>query len=127
MERTCDSCGRAYTAQRRTSKFCSSGCRVRFGRGARKPAEVVALGRHSDGPLEGAALVELGAAERTATAAGQAALALARRIDTDRDTGAAVAALTREFRATMAEAKSGARLALSPLDELRARRLKRLA
>jgi hypothetical protein len=67
-------------------------------------------------------MAELQAAGRADTALGQQALALAERVNNPRDTGSAIAALSKELRAVMVEALKGAEVAADPLDELRARR-----
>ena len=56
---------------------------------------------------------------------GQAALLLARRIETCEDAGSAVAALVREWRATMDAAMSAGTSVADPVDELQARRRER--
>jgi hypothetical protein len=72
----------------------------------------------------------LESAGRLDTPAGQAALALAGRLDLGNDdTGSSVASVAKEFRATLAEALAGAVVELDALDdlkdELRVRRLAR--
>lgn len=69
---------------------------------------------------------ELAAVGRLETAAGQAALLLAERLDAGRDTGQGLAALTREWRVTMAQATADARVEESELDKLRRLRAGRL-
>jgi hypothetical protein len=64
----------------------------------------------------------LDAAERTLSPAGALALGLAGLIDEGGHTAAGVAALSRELRATLAEALAGAQSAADRLDELAARR-----
>lgn len=81
----------------------------------------------ADQGLVGAMRAELLEAGRLDTTLGQACLVLARRIDGDNaDTGAAIASLTREMRATLTEAVKGAKVKQSSLesyrDELAARR-----
>lgn len=127
MQRLCDSCQKPYEAKRRTSKFCSPTCRSRASRGA-----VVADLRPSPtGGLVGAVRRELEEVDRHETALGYATLALAERIAAGNDTGSAVASLTREMRTTLEAAKAGARVADSPLaqmrDELAERRRRRSA
>jgi hypothetical protein len=78
-----------------------------------KPAETA--GEPVSG-LVAATRAELEAADRLGSAFGQAALALAVRVESGRDTGAAVAALTRELRASLDAALANARAAGSPLD-----------
>jgi hypothetical protein len=80
------------------------------------------------GSLAAATQAELDRAGRLGSAVGQAALALARRIDASQgETGSALAALVREHRATLAEAVKDAEVAADPLDELRNRRERKLA
>lgn len=119
MTRACDSCGHSYDAKTKRSKFCSDVCRVRASRGA-KP------GHGSVSAVANAAETELRVAGRLETAMGQSVMALARRIDEGRDTGAALASLVRQLQVALAAATEGARSAASPLDELRARRERRL-
>jgi len=70
--------------------------------------------------LADAVRAELVAAGRLESALGQAAIGLAERLADQRDTGAAVASLTRELRATLASATEGARVVESPLERMRA-------
>ena len=69
---------------------------------------------------------ELEGVGRLETSLGQAALVLAQRIEGVRESGSAVASLTREMRATLVEATRGAKAQESRLesyrDELAARR-----
>jgi hypothetical protein len=75
----------------------------------------------------GAVISELTTAGRLETSAGQAAIALATRIDEGAESSAGLAALTRELRAAMAEALANVTEAGDALDELRARREARRA
>ena len=126
MQRACDSCGQQYETKRATSRFCGERCKKRAQRGHvidmrdTRPATPVVTG------LTAATRSELEEAGRAETALGQAALALAARIESGADTGSAVASLTREGRATLEAATANAARAASPLDELRSRRAKRL-
>lgn len=136
VQRQCDSCGKPYEAQRATSRFCCTTCRSRASRGAvrprtsttrpvallRSPKQI--LGRPAPTPpvgsnLSAAVRRELEEADRLDTALGQAVLGLAERLESGVDTGSAVASLTRELRATLAEAVAGARVASSPLAQMR--------
>jgi hypothetical protein len=136
VKRNCDSCGVEYEAKTARSRFHSATCRVRASRGV--VIEMPAASRTSTtttgsaspavqltGVL-GATYRELEAAERIETAYGQAAMVLARRIDAGRDTGSAMATMTRQLRETLAEALKGARREGSKLDELTAKRQQRL-
>lgn len=130
MQRPCDSCGETYEAKRRTSKFCSDRCRVRGSRGALAAVRDLPLAEPPAG--EARALVsaverELVAADRLDSALGQAARALAVRIESGVDTGAAVASLTKELRATLAEATKGVAPEESALDRLRRMRAESLS
>ena len=62
---------------------------------------------------------ELAEAGRLNTGLGLAALALAQRIESGRGTDSAAASLTRELRVTLEAATAGARVAASPLAQMR--------
>jgi hypothetical protein len=83
----------------------------------------------TDGPVTKSALVTLREVERVDTPLGQAALALARRVDLNRDTGAGLAALVKQFEATLKAATADVKSDQSALDrardELAARRAAR--
>jgi len=130
--RRCDACGTPYEAKRPSSRFCGDVCRKRATRGAplavlevdADPAAEVTAGTVA------AVRVELEAVEQSASALGAMALALADRIDRSvRETGPALAALTRELRLTLDEARASGRHASSIAeklgDELAQRRVKR--
>lgn len=129
MQRPCNACGNTYEAKRSTSKYCSSGCRVKASRGGR--AEVVDLpaqagGGTSSGPVEAATIQALTDADRAGHPLGAASLALARRLDDPGlDTGSAIAAVARQLEATLGAATRGTASATAPgklQDELAARR-----
>lgn len=138
VKRHCDSCGKEYQPERKTSKYCGPTCRVRASRGAvvrpigsarsSKSKTVVV----SDQQLSDASSVtemmkiDLRKADRLNTVLGQAALTLSLRIDSGRDTGSALASLTKEMRATYELAMRGTQSDDSPLDELMRKRLGRL-
>lgn len=123
MQRPCDVCGEVYEAKRATSKYCSDRCKMRKARGAvtRSGGEKVAqlAPEPTDGPVTAAALVTLRETERLETPLGQAALALARRVDVGRDTGAGLAALVKQFEATLTAATANVKSDASPLDRAR--------
>ena len=139
MERRCDVCGTTYTARRASSRFCSERCKKRA---QRAPATQRSGKRHRAPP--NAAVVPLpqpdvtaGVAESTRrrldemgrldTPLGQAAMALAHRLDDPRgDTGSAVAAMARQLQATLSAATADVRPAGDLLTELRARRDRKL-
>lgn len=135
MRKTCAMCPTEFEAKRSAAKYCSERCKKRAQRrpGGTKAAKVLAISAEppSETPLGGTAAAtaaELERAGRLETALGQAALALAYRIDAGvGETGSSLAALVREHRATLAEAVRDARQKADPLDELRARRERKLA
>jgi hypothetical protein len=125
--RSCDVCDRQYDAKRPSSRFCGATCRKRNQRSP-EPAAAPALFVAPASGLSAATAAELEAAGRLETSLGQAALVLARRVDGgDREPGSALASLVREHRASLAEALRGAQQAASPLDEVKARRDRKLA
>lgn len=132
MRKTCE-CGTEFEAKRAAAKYCSERCKKRAQRrpGGTRTAKVVTLppaAPVSSGSLAAATEAELDRAGRLGSAVGQAALALARRIDASHgETGSALASLVREHRATLAEAVKDAEVAADPLDELRSRRERKLA
>lgn len=137
MRKSCEACGVDFEAKRTARKYCGERCKKRAQRRpggvkAHDPVEVPVVMPlpevPQDGPVAVATRVELELAGRANSAAGNAALALARRIDTGTaETGSSLAAMVREHRATLAEAVRGAVAAADPLDELRARRERKSA
>jgi hypothetical protein len=82
----------------------------------------------SDGYLTAATLTELEDADMATSSLGQAALLLARRLDTPTmDTGSSIAALVREHRATLTAAVGAGTRAVDPLDQLAMQRRLRLS
>lgn len=137
MVRPCDCCGEAYEAKRPASKFCSANCRKRASRGATTPKAVTGSETppitegdvtpfpimpppdREVGEVESALLAELTGVERSGTMLGRAALALARRVDEGRDTGAGLASLVKQLEATTKAATADVKSAASPLDRMR--------
>jgi hypothetical protein len=135
VQRHCDTCGKSYEAKRQTSRYCTAVCRTKASRAGvaapRQSATVVPLPSRDEGLAERTETT-LRDAARLGTWQGQAALAVAKRIETARmDTGSAYAALHRELRSAMAEALKGVDAPQSAVqkhrDELAARRAKRQA
>lgn len=125
--RTCAACGSSLEGKRPTARTCSDRCRDRLkkraARGSVIPLAASAPGGDGESPLVAALVRELDSAGRTDTAEGQQALFLARRLTMpSSDTAAAVASLSKEYRAARLEALKGVQAADSRLDELRARR-----
>lgn len=124
MRKQCAVCSDGFEAKRPAAKYCSDRCRKRAQRQPKpQPKPDPQMPVDPDAELWTATLVELSAAGRQASASGQAALLLARRLDSRAvETGSAVAAMVREHRAALADALRDAKVAANPLDELRARR-----
>jgi hypothetical protein len=140
MQATCEVCKTPFEAQRVTAKYCSKRCSVRATRSraagrplapAQQPTAAAPAAptvqappvSSADTPLLVAATIsELAAAEKLGTTLGQQAVRLAERMVAGSETGSAVASLSKELRATMAEALKGAQQAGDPVDEIRARR-----
>ena len=140
MDRACDACGATFAARSVKARFCSDKCRsrARYRREVLGAPEAIApkpkpkrtrKPKPVDSPTGtlGAVIAELTAAGRLDTSAGQAAVALASRIDQGAESSSGLAALTREMRAAMAEATANVAQAGDALDELRARREARRA
>lgn len=130
MRKSCASCGQEFEAKRAAAKTCSERCKKRAQRSPQAESSVVPMERpaESTGRLEQAATAELESAGRLRSASGEAALALARRVDASQgETGSGVASLVREYRAAMAEALKDAETESDPLDEIRLRRERKLA
>jgi len=126
MQRECESCGRSYTGRRTSSRFCGGTCgkRSQRARAAGIPLRAATSGDREAAPseLEAVTARELEAVGRLESVAGQLALELARRVASGYESGAAVASLVKELRATMAAALAGLAPAPDALDELRTRR-----
>jgi hypothetical protein len=136
MRKTCADCREPFEAKRPSARFCSAKCRQRAHRraGGAAGGEVLELpAEPSSEPAAGgsvteATVAELEAAGRLGTALGQAAVALARRIDAGAsEPGSSFASLVRQHGATLAEAVKDAAAKADPLDELRSRRERKFA
>jgi len=123
IKHRCDSCGSPYEAQRASSKYCGTACRMRASRSGGVTPLAAAPLEQADEPTESARTVaavrlELEAVEQSASALGAMALALAARIDSGRETGSAMATITRELRLTLYEARAAGRHASSIAEKL---------
>jgi hypothetical protein len=143
MVKLCGCCGAQFHG-RSDAMFCSKKCkerkrRERLAAGSTtpkpkpSPAPVVALPAQTPDPappksgLVRAIEKQLAKAERLDTPAGQMALVLAERLSSGRDTGSALATLSRELTARMGEALAGATIEPDELDELAERRLRKVS
>ena len=131
MERACDCCRTLYTPRSPLSRYCGSRCAKRAQRtglarsaqGAAMIAEPPAVTQD----VEAAVRLAMEDAGRLSTPLGQVALALARRLDSPSgDTGAGLAALAKQLVATLAAATADVPPADDLLNELRARRDRKL-
>lgn len=114
--------GQVFEAKRPSAKYCSAKCRQRA---HRTGATITALPTSERTEVEGSEglaastrrrLEDIG---RTDTELGVAALLLASRLDQRIDTGAGMASLMKEYRATLAEAVKDADDDRDALDEIR--------
>ena len=96
----CLQCGRTFAAHRSTARFCSDRCRKRASRSDDAAIPVL----RAPGPVEDAARRQLDAAGNLDTALGNAALAMARKIDLPSGSNSGLAALVTRFFALMPEA-----------------------
>jgi hypothetical protein len=130
MWKSCAVCTSQFEAKRAAAKYCGQTCRQRAHRRPEAASESMvvetqdeAAGEPATGLVTAATSTELETAGRLDSALGQAALALARRIDRgDAETGSSLAALVRQHRETLADAVHDAQRDADPLDELRSRR-----
>lgn len=136
MRKQCASCDEPFEAKRATAKYCGDRCRQRKHRQPAEPqAPVAALPAAAPSAAAVAAnsvtastQAQLELADRVDSPAGQAALALARRIDAGNgETGSALASMVRQHGVSLAEALRNATTEADPVDELRARRDRKLA
>jgi hypothetical protein len=138
MLRTCDRCGKPYEARRRDSRWCGSTCRD--AQSKRPIAPVAQIATHAiqaksdsmsdpsaKSPMAVAVEAELSAAGRLNTAKGWMVMAAVERLsNSGLDTASGFAAVLREARACLDDALASGAVADDPLEELRARRAKRL-
>jgi hypothetical protein len=144
VRKQCAVCPAEFEAKRASARYCSERCKKRAQRdpGRTAGAQPGKAAAEPGGPaLPSAGLVpgaltaateaKLAAAGRLDGPEGQAALILAVRIDMSpfsAETGASVAALVRQLHATLAEALAGAKKTSDPVeDELRTARERRRA
>lgn len=130
MTRACDACGVDYEAKRPQARFCSDLCRKRASRNPRltkatpaTAAPVAATTAHSVTSRTEQRIVDLGLELDPGAAV---ALVLARRLDSDAETGAAVATLAKQYAAYMEDLGKRGKRAADPLDELQQRLLRKV-
>lgn len=130
MDRKCQACGEVLPADaHRLKRFCDGTCQKRSARGnvvvsfdrGRPPASDSAL------TVATATSTELELLGAQGSMLGRTAMALASRIDSSLETGAATAALARELRATMEAAEGKFGRAEGKVHSLRLRLVERAA
>lgn len=140
MRRNCNVCRQPYNAQRPTSKYCSARCRMRNHDNPGLYPQVSAADPPVSGPtrqsapksgsnsLLKATLAELEAAGAADSLLGQQALTIAEEMSGQGMGASGMAALSKELSRVMVEALRAGQAAMpDALDELRARREKKLA
>lgn len=122
IRRKCDSCARPYEAQRPSSRFCSTKCRVRNGG---KPAAAATVNTkasddrgHSLADTFRAELEAVGLADTTP---GRLALELAKRIDAAGTSDASRAPMSKEFLRIREELLRAVPDPDDPIEQLKAR------
>ena len=127
--RTCEKCGAPLPMQSgrgRRRKMCQT-CAPSRDRGKSKPA-VAPLVREGYDSVLSSVTAELTDVGMLNSHQGQIAVGLARRFDAGDDTGAAMAQVARQLRETMASALASKEpVEVNPLDELRAKRERRVS
>lgn len=125
MDRKCEQCGKPFKAKRSDARFCGPTCRSKRSLGEppapvgdREPDDFAKSG------LVSATVKELARINRLASPLGQDAVMLAERMT--RAEGAALASLSKEYRAALEAATANAHAAADPVDELQSRRAQRL-
>lgn len=129
MVRPCEQCGSGFEAKSPAARFCGARCRKASSRGTAPTTSVTPVTFGAPG-VTGKSTVqacrdELEAGGRSETFLGAAALALADRVD-NATAVMGFAALVKELRATMAAAMAGVQVTADEVDELRARRDRKL-
>lgn len=125
QQHSCTVCGKAFETSRSHARYCSSTCRGKALKSRKaEGAEVVTLRTSpvvdADG-LVGAVTVQLQAAEKLSTYGGQQALVVAMRLQSSGgDTGAAVAALSKELERLMSVLMADVRSEPDAIDQAQA-------
>jgi hypothetical protein len=128
MRVSCSVCSKPFEAKMSNAKYCGGTCRQRAARGSPVPKIVPEIPQKTDiHPLVAETQRELSESGNLHTVLGQTALRLAEKLAESFDTGSAMASLSRELRAVMAEVKSGTASQGDSLDEIAQRRAKKAA
>ena len=119
MLKACLSCGRPFEAQRSAAKFCGDTCRQRAKRAG--GLTVAPTATPTGSPLVEVTRTTLSDAGVLDTVSGQSALLLAERLGGGTETGAAMAALSKQLEALVAAALASVSRA-DQMDEVTQRR-----
>lgn len=128
LERECEGCGVRYVAKTKRSRFHDERCAERS-RKRRKRAGGDVVPIRSSGAVRSTVEVTqraLEEADRLETPDGVAAMRLAEKLDAGGDTGSAMAALSKEYRSTMAAATANIEEEADIVRDLEQRRGRRL-
>ncbi|TIC78789.1 hypothetical protein [Nocardioides sp. GY 10127] len=117
---TCAQCGEKFEGKRSTAKFCGARCRQQSRRAA--PAEQAAAIRPDRLGVVEIVATELASMGKTNTVLGAQALQLAERLTSSKDTGSAIAAVSRELDRVMVRLSAGAAKQEDQLASARRRR-----
>lgn len=120
MTLTCQQCGEPFDAKRPHAKYCGPRCRQQARRRA-TPAEAEALAPTLP-RIVTLTIQELDQLSKTDTVLGAQALELAMRMTSGRDTGSAIAAVSRELDRVMLRLRSGAKAQEDEVASARRRR-----
>ena len=126
MRRDCAVCGEGFEAQTAKARFCSTTCRTRNHKNPRL-AEVRAISTPAvpppapDSSVTARTLTRIASLELDEDPQAAVALVLARRLDSDAETGAAVASLARQYGAVMEDLNKRGRRKVDVVDEIAAR------
>lgn len=139
----CEQCGRVFKAESDRAKYCATRCRTAATRARKRLADVpsvvdgarmVALPpMAAEKQAAGGGMVEvtaaaLEAAGRVNTPMGRATLLIAQILDSGiQDTGSSIAALIRQYDASLTKALDGAQVAETPLERQKRQRQLRTA
>lgn len=122
MQRSCDTCGTDYEAQRSTSRYCSSNCRAKAHNSRQHAPNLTVIEPAPLGRVTAASRGEIDALGLSGNPLSEVVLTLSLQIDALAD-GRTLPNLTREWRAAMAELRaSSVGVSANPLDDLRRRR-----
>jgi hypothetical protein len=118
---TCAQCGEAFEGKRRTAKYCSPTCRQRSRRRATPAETEAALDLELGGGIVAMTRRELTSLKKLDSVVGQQAMTLAIRMTSGKETGSAIAALSRELTRVLQLARAAGEVK-DPVDEVRERR-----